>query len=90
MNPASHMNVVIDAARRAAAAGEVPVAAAVIDADGQFVVVAENRMTRDANATSHAELLALQAAMTITGKSRLDGYDSVSYTHLTLPTICSV
>ena len=75
MSPASHMNVVIDAARRAAAAGEVPVAAAVIDADGQFIVVAENRMTRDANATSHAELLALQAAMTITGKSRLDGYD---------------
>ena len=37
------MNVVIDAARRAAAAGEVPVAAAVIDADGQIVVVAENR-----------------------------------------------
>ena len=75
MNPASHMNVVIDAAQRAAAAGEVPVAAAIIDADGQFIVVAENRMTRDANATSHAELLALQAAMTITGKSRLDGYD---------------
>ena len=39
------MNVLIDAAERAAATGEVPVAAAVIDADGSFVV-AENRMAR--------------------------------------------
>ena len=59
----------------AAAAGEVPVAAAVIDASGQIIVVAENRMNRDAKSTSHAEMLALEAAMSITGNSRLDGYD---------------
>jgi tRNA(adenine34) deaminase len=75
MKSSGHMHVVIDAAKRAAAAGEVPVAAAVIDAKGQIIVVAENRMKRDANATSHAELLALQAAMSITGNSRLDGCD---------------
>ena len=75
MKSSGHMHVVIDAAKRAAAAGEVPVAAAVIDANGQIIVVAENRMKRDANATSHAELLALQAAMSITGNSRLDGCD---------------
>ena len=60
---------------RAAAAGEVPVAAAVIDASGQIIVVAENRMKRDAKSTSHAELLALEAAMSITGNGRLDGCD---------------
>ena len=75
MNPSGHMQVVIDAAKRAALAGEVPVAAAVIDASGQIIVVAENRMKRDAKSTSHAELLALEAARSITGNSRLDGYE---------------
>ena len=75
MKSSGHMHVVIDAAKRAAAAGEVPVAAAVIDASGRIIVVAENRMKRDAKSTSHAELLALEAAMNITGNSRLDGYD---------------
>ena len=69
MKSSGHMDVVIDAAKRAAAAGEVPVAAAVIDACGQIIVVAENRMKRDAKSTSHAELLALEAAMNITGNS---------------------
>ena len=39
MKSSGHMDVVIDAARRAAAAGEVPVAAAVIDASGQIIVL---------------------------------------------------
>jgi len=63
------------AARAAAVAGEVPVAAAISDADGNLVVVTENRMKRDADATHHAELLAIQAAMKLTGQCRLDGYD---------------
>ena len=75
MKSSGYMDVVIEAAKRAAAAGEVPVAAAVIDARGQIIVVAENRMKRDAKSTSHAELLALEAAMSITGNSRLDGCD---------------
>lgn len=75
MRQSGYMDVVIEAARRAASAGEVPVAAAVVDTDGEIVVVAENRMKRDANATHHAEILALNSAMAVSGKSRLDGFD---------------
>jgi tRNA(Arg) A34 adenosine deaminase TadA len=75
MKQAGYMDIVIAAARRAADAGEVPVAAAVVDVDGNIVAVAENRMQRDANATHHAEILALNAAMAAVGKSRLDGFD---------------
>uniref|UniRef100_UPI003514A7D0 methyl-accepting chemotaxis protein n=1 Tax=Pontibacterium sp. TaxID=2036026 RepID=UPI003514A7D0 len=63
MKQPGYMDIVIAAARRAADAGEVPVAAAVVDADGNIVAVAENRMQRDANATHHAEILALNAAI---------------------------
>ena len=70
-----NMKIVIDAARAAADIGEVPVAAAISDRNGNLITLAQNRMKRDANATHHAELLALQEAMKITGKSRLDGYD---------------
>ena len=48
MKQPGYMDIVIAAARRAADAGEVPVAAAVVDADGNIVAVAENRMQRDA------------------------------------------
>ena len=65
MKSSGYMDIVINAAKRAAAAGEVPVAAAVTDASGQIIVVAENRMKRDAKSTSHAELLALEAAMSL-------------------------
>ena len=75
MQLSSLMDVVIEAARRAADAGEVPVAAAVVDADGEIIALAENRMKRDANATHHAEILALNAAMAVSGKSRLRGFD---------------
>jgi tRNA(Arg) A34 adenosine deaminase TadA len=69
------MNIVMEAAQSAARAGEVPVAAAVSDGDGRLVALAQNRMLRDADATHHAEMLAIRDAMRITGKSRLDGYD---------------
>ncbi len=70
-----HMDIVLAAAMDAAAAGEVPVAAAIIAPDGSLVSLAQNRMQRDANALHHAEILAIEAALAATGKSRLDGYD---------------
>ena len=70
-----YMDKVLVAAAAAAAAGEVPVAAAITDADGGLIALAENRMIRDGNALHHAEILAIEAAMAITGRSRLDGYD---------------
>ena len=70
-----HMDKVLAAAATAATAGEVPVAAAITDAKGDLIALAENRMVRDGNALHHAEILAIEAAMAATGQSRLDGYD---------------
>ena len=70
-----HMDRLLVAAAAAANAGEVPVAAAIVNMDGQIIALAENRMKRDGNALHHAEILAIQAAMAKTGQSRLDEYD---------------
>jgi len=75
MKMKGYMDKVLVAAAAAAAAGEVPVAAAITDADGGLIALAENRMIRDGNALHHAEILAIEAAIAITGRSRLDGYD---------------
>ena len=70
-----HMDRLLVVAAAAADAGEVPVAAAIANMDGQIISIAENRMKRDSNALHHAEMLAIQAAMAQTGQSRLDEYD---------------
>jgi tRNA(Arg) A34 adenosine deaminase TadA len=75
MKMKGHMDKVLAAAVAAAKAGEVPVAAAITDAKGDLIALAENRMVRDGNALHHAEILAIEAAMAATGQSRLDGYD---------------
>jgi tRNA(adenine34) deaminase len=69
------MDDLLAAARGAAQAGDVPVAAAIVAPDGTVVALETNRMVRDGNALHHAEILAINAALAITGMSRLDGYD---------------
>ena len=63
MKMRGHMDKLLVAAAAAADAGEVPVAAAIVNMDGQIIALAENRMKRDGNALHHAEMLAIQAAM---------------------------
>ena len=58
-------------ARSAAEAGEVPVGAVVVRG-GAIVAAAANRTVRDADATAHAETLALRAASRAVGGWRLD------------------
>jgi tRNA(adenine34) deaminase len=72
--PALHaaMATALSEAAEAARAGEVPVGAVVVK-DGVVLVRAQNRMVRDGDATSHAELLALREAMRLTGEARLTG-----------------
>ena len=65
----------LDESAAAAAAGEVPVAAAVTDSDGAIIAMAQNRMRRDGSAISHAELLALQAAFAARRSERLEDCD---------------
>ena len=69
------MASLLDEAAAAAAAGEVPVAAAVTDSDGAIIAMAQNRMRRDGSAISHAELLALQAAFAARRSERLEDCD---------------
>ncbi|MEC8673273.1 MAG: nucleoside deaminase [Pseudomonadota bacterium] len=65
----------LEEAAAAAAAGEVPVAAAVTDSEGAILAIAQNRMRRDGSAISHAELLALQAAFAARRSERLEDCD---------------
>ena len=59
-------------ASRAAASGEVPVGACVVR-DNAMVSVAANSMRTDGDATQHAELRAIRAAMRVVGSDRLTG-----------------
>jgi tRNA(adenine34) deaminase len=52
----------LDLAETAGKAGDVPVGAVIVSADGQLIAEAENRRERDRDPTAHAEILALRAA----------------------------
>lgn len=54
--------------------GEVPVAALVLDAEGEVVAEAHNRTRADSDPTAHAEVLALRAAAARLGDWRLAGH----------------
>ena len=66
------MSAALAEAAEAARAGEVPVGAVIVK-DDKIVVRAQNRMVRDGDATSHAELLALREATQLLGDARLVG-----------------
>jgi len=70
------MHVALRLAREAAALGEVPVGAVVIEAaSGRILGMAANRTETDADPTAHAEILALRAACAAVGSPRLAGCD---------------
>ncbi len=69
-DPASFMRLALDHARKAAAAGEVPVAALIV-AEGRILAQAENRVERDRDPTAHAEILAIREACRRRGEKRL-------------------
>lgn len=58
-------------AREAASAGEVPVGAVVVR-DGVVIGSGANRTIRDADATAHAEMLAIRSASALLQNWRLD------------------
>jgi tRNA(adenine34) deaminase len=68
------MREALGAAREAARAGEVPVGACVVAADGAtLLAVAGNRTRTDCDPTAHAEVLALREAARRVGNYRLTG-----------------
>jgi tRNA(adenine34) deaminase len=60
-------------AAAAAAGGDVPVGAVVVDGAGAVLARAANRTVRDQDPTAHAEVLALRAAAAALGRWRLGG-----------------
>ncbi len=70
----SPMDLALALAEEAAAHGEAPVGAVVME--GDVVLAAErNRMKALNDPTSHAEMLAIRAALAKRGSGRLDGCD---------------
>jgi tRNA(adenine34) deaminase len=68
------MRLALAEAKAAAAAGEVPVGAAVTRA-GELLAIARNRMRDRGDPTAHAEMVALRDAAAKLGTDRLDGCD---------------
>ena len=62
------MEIALEEARAAAARGEVPVGAVVLAADGTVLARAGNAVEAQADASAHAELLALRAAAALRGE----------------------
>jgi tRNA(adenine34) deaminase len=71
------MDIALEEARAAALRGEVPVGAVVLDAGGAVLARAGNEVEARADASAHAELLALRAAAAARGEPRLPDCDVV-------------
>ncbi len=74
MNGVDIMRAALAEARRAFAAGEIPVGA-VISRDGEIVASGRNRNRETSDPTLHAEIDALRKACAAVGNERLTGYD---------------
>jgi tRNA(Arg) A34 adenosine deaminase TadA len=71
------MELALAEARLAAARGEVPVGAVVLDASGRVLARAGNAVEAMHDASAHAELLALRQAATLRAAPRLPDCDLV-------------
>ncbi|MGH7000800.1 MAG: nucleoside deaminase [Stellaceae bacterium] len=71
----SPMALALSAAERAAAAGEVPVGAVLVDVNGVVLAQSANRVEALADPTAHAELLALREGARLRGRPILDDCD---------------
>ena len=74
MSPAEEwLRLALDEARLADSAGDVPIGAVVVDACGEVIGRGHNRREADADATAHAEVLAIREASARVGGWRLSG-----------------
>ena len=67
------MRQALDLAVTAAAMGDVPVGAVVVDAAGTVIGTGRNTRERDADPTGHAEIVAMREAAADRGEWRLEG-----------------
>lgn len=87
MRNQDYMQLALAEAQKAAAAGEVPVGAVVVDVDGNVVASAQNTMHHSKNPAAHAEMRALQLAAQKLGAARL--VDCDLYVTLEPCTMCA-
>jgi tRNA(adenine34) deaminase len=70
------MEIALDEARSAAARGEVPVGAVLVDGRSREVLARDGNRTEECNdPTAHAEMLVIRAAAAKVGAARLAGCD---------------
>lgn len=72
MTDLDFMSAALDQARAAAAAGEVPIGAVVVQ-EGQIIARGQNRVLRDNDPAAHAEVVVLRAAAAALNNYRLNG-----------------
>jgi len=73
MDDVSAMRAALVEAQAAAASGEVPIGAVVLDASGAVIAVAHNEREAGSDPTAHAEVVALRRAGAALGSWHLDG-----------------
>jgi len=69
------MKLALAEAEAAAARGDVPVGAVLVDGDGRLLAAAGNRVEADHDPTAHAEMLVLRAGTARLGSARLTECD---------------
>lgn len=69
------MALALAEAEKAAVLDEVPVGAVLVDAAGNALATAGNRVEAERDPTAHAEMLVLRAGAARLGRARLDGCD---------------
>jgi tRNA(adenine34) deaminase len=76
MNDNKYMLAALEEAKIAAARGEVPVGAVIVDpASGKIIATSGNRTENDHDPTAHAEILAIRAACAEIQAPRLPDFD---------------
>lgn len=75
MTKQDYMAIALEEARAAAARGEVPVGAVVVNADGAVLARAGNQVESDRDPSAHAEMLAIRAACRDRGDVRIPDCD---------------
>ncbi len=69
------MELALAQAHEAAARGEVPVGAVIVDLNGRVITRAGNRTRELKDPSAHAEMLAIRTACAALGVERLTGHD---------------
>ncbi len=70
------MDLALAEAEKAAASGEVPVGAVLVDGDtGEVLAAGHNRVEATADPSAHAEMVVIREASKLRGEKRLEGCD---------------